>query len=531
MRNPSADDILKHLILISFAFGVGWAEYALFLRFFELLERIPSGFILVLPKLFSLLGSFLFAFLSYSSILTALSAVYRSEDVDYLLAKPMPKSVLLFYKWCDTAVRSSITVILLAIPPMISLGRIVHPPFSFYPGYLFSTLSLAAGAVSLGMLIAMGLITVFPEKRMHRSLAIIGLCLVALMITGMRFLHLETLWGEEALANPFLAYLATEEDGYLRYSPGMLFAKSVLPFVWDSGVGTLWWGGNALIGVVSILCTLYIGNKIFFKGWCKCREHSDAEIRNQGEQTYSERSFHFLPETLTTLMQKDWIVLKRDPSVWTQLFMMIPLAGIYLLNLTFLPLQIDELSRFFVVANVGLIGLIVSAVSARFLFPTASREGKSIWIPLKSPISPWRFLCQKILFSTPPILLLSLILLILSCHIMNASSALFQWSLFYGFCMSIMICVLAVSLGFCFPAFEYRHIVEVSLGKGAFLFMITALAQTGSFVYIGLRLVFTHPEGPLPFVQSWLIIWLLVWFGMTCFCAGLGTYRFGKLEV
>lgn len=203
--------------------------------------------------------------------------------------------------------------------------------------------------------------------------------------------------------------------------------------------------------------------------------------------------------------------------------MMIPLAALYLLNLSFLPLKGDELLPFFAAANVGLIGLIVAAIGARFLFPSASREGRAVWIPLTSPVPARKMIAQKILFNLPPVMLLSLLLLIGASQIMRLSPGWAIWSLVYGFALSFLIGLLALFLGFCFPTYSYRHLMEISLGKGAFLFMIVALVQIISFEYITIRQLLIDPQSPLSPFNRDLFFWFAAWVFWVWFC-----YRAGK---
>ncbi len=530
IRNFKIDDVLKNIILFSFAVGVGWAEYALFSRFWELLDRIPGGLPLVLPRLFSLLGSFLFAFLFYSSILTALSAIYRSQDVGFLLAFPVPKSLLLLFKWFETAVRSGATLVLLTLPPMVSLGLSLQPSDWFYPAFVIGVLSVAAIGVSLGMIAAMILMLFFPEKRLHQSLAIIGLCLAVLLITGLRFLHMESMWGSDPLSNPLVKFLTEDQGSWLSYAPGLFFTKTVVPFIWGSTGNAFWIFLSFLAGTSSILLTLLVGYLIFFRGWCRSQEQPDPTVQEKWEAESILELLAIFPRPFHSLMQKDWGVLKRDASVWSQLFMMVPLAGIYLLNLSFLPINMPDFQKIFAVINVGLIGLIIAAVSARFLFPSASREGKSIWIPVKAPLSSMTLVVQKIFFSSPPVILLSVLLLLFSGWIMELPVELMQWSLFYGIFLSIMLCILAVSLGFCFPIYDYRHLLEVSLGKGAFLFMITAVTEIGSLIYLSMKLAFSAPNTPLPLIHLHLILWLAGWLVVTLFSLWWGKRKLSELE-
>ena len=513
------DDLLKWIALLVFGGGVVWAEFAFFDRFWELLARVPFGFERVLPNAFSYMGSFLFGFLVYSSLLTSLTALYRSYDFPLLLKAPIRVNYLLVVKWFDVAVRSAITLIGLALPPMISLALTLELGWPFFLAYLGALLSIASLAVSFGMVLAMLLMFFFPVRRLHQTLSILGLCLAAILITGMRFLHLETLWSANPLQNPLIQMLQEEPAGWAQYAPGAWFAQSIRPY-W-TGQGSSWslWGVMA-IGFGSFIAVTAGGGGLFLTGWWKGQEQGDPET-GSGEGSVYQRVR--IQNRMLAMMIKDWLILKRDPSIWTQLFMMIPLVGLYLLNLAFLPAQLQQFQRVFTVGNVALIALLVAVIGARFIFPTFSREGRTVWAPMNAPLSPGVLLTQKALFVLPPVFVIGALLLTGSGWILQAPFSLYVWSLAMGGWFVLQISLLALFLGFCFPLLRYRHLMEVSLGKGAFLYMALCVLEIGGWAYYALRGVFQNANDTLPWFDTPLLLWMGLWLAIT-FAFGIWGY-------
>ncbi|NPU99226.1 MAG: hypothetical protein HPY51_18670 [Candidatus Omnitrophica bacterium] len=526
IRSAGIEDALKNGILLLFGLGVGWAEYVFFERFWTILGAVPYGYALLLPRFFSILGSFLFAFLAYSSVLTALSSYYQSEDLALLLASPLRLPWIILFKWVDVAIRSGVTLILLSLPPMAALGRVLHLSSAFYLAYLAAVLAFAGIAVSLGVWIAMLMVAVFPVKRMHQTVAFLGLSLAVFLITALRFLHLETLWSEQAASNPLILFLQYEPGGWIRYAPGSLFAHAIQPFVLENPAGVSGLAKLAVLSGAIIVLTALAAKHLFLRGWWKSQEQADPEVHPRGWTAKPGKNT--APGPLRILLWKDWLIFKRDPSVWTQLFMMIPLAALYLLNLTFLPVQGETLAPFFALADVGLIGLIIAAVSARFLFPAASREGRPVWIPAVSPVASRTIIFQKVIFLIPPVMLLSAVMLLLSSKILRLPPDMARWCLGYGLLVSLQISLMAVFLGFCFPSYKFRHVLEVSLGKGAFLFMMLALAQIMLLLYSVWSFLMSSPAPELPFWNGWLLTWLVVWSGVTLFCYWAGQRRWAR---
>jgi ABC-2 type transport system permease protein len=519
----SVETIAKNFVLLSFAIGVAVAEYVLFYRFWQLIGSVPFGYALLLPRFFSFMGSYLFTFLAYSSLLTALSSFYRSEDLGFLLSTSIRLPCVILYKWFDVAVRSSSTLIFLSLPPMIALANILNVSFSFYFVYVLAVLSISSIAVCLGVWIAMLMALIFPTKRIHQTVAVLGLVVAALIIIGIRFLHLETLWSEEALQNPLIVLLQQEPSTIWNYVPGKLFSLSLIPIINGSTEYT-WIFVSILISFLFLFFTITASKHLFLYGWWRTREQNDPQIKSKGWKSKNP-IMSILPVKIQILIWKDYLIFKRDPAIWTQLFMMIPLAIIYIINLTFLPIRGSELIHFFAVANVGIISLIIAAVSARFLFPVASREGSSVWIPAVSPTSSWTIILQKILFSVPPVLGLGILLILISGYLLSISFYLSLWCLTFGIMLLVLICLNAVLLGFCFPMYDHKHLLEVSLGKGSFIFMGISMIQICTLMYWAYCFFTSKAVNSISFTDPTLIGWLTIWMSVSFSLFILANYR------
>ena len=269
--SATLDTYLKNFVLASFGLGVAVVEYIFFTRIWELADQIPMSYFLLLPRLISLTCSLFFAFLSYSSLFTALSSLYHSNDLHILLRAPLPVASILFQKGIGIGIRSGSTLILLSLPPIISLGIHLKTGFPFYLFTFFLVFLLSLAAINFGICISMILMALFPAKRMHQTIAIIGLCIAVFMITSIRFLHLETLWGEHALQNPIFSILQ-QESWLPKYSPGNIFANAIYPFCLGDNSLSFWYGISFFIAVLSLCGFLFLGKFIFLKGWYRLQE-------------------------------------------------------------------------------------------------------------------------------------------------------------------------------------------------------------------------------------------------------------------
>jgi ABC-2 type transport system permease protein len=83
------------------------------------------------------------------------------------------------------------------------------------------------------------------------------------------------------------------------------------------------------------------------------------------------------------------------------------LVIIYVFNLSRIPPDVTQgLRSLLVLLNLGFIGLILTAVAARFLFPLVSLEGRSFELLRLAPISMARYLWARLAGGLAPLIAL-----------------------------------------------------------------------------------------------------------------------------
>ena len=102
----------------------------------------------------------------------------------------------------------------------------------------------------------------------------------------------------------------------------------------------------------------------------------------------------------TAMFYKDIKIFFGDTGQWSQVFIIGTLIMIYVYNFKSIP--INALSGFpfikeiMVLVNLVLSGLVLSAVSARFIYASVSLEGQAFWIIRTSPVDMNRFIRSKV---------------------------------------------------------------------------------------------------------------------------------------
>ena len=124
------------------------------------------------------------------------------------------------------------------------------------------------------------------------------------------------------------------------------------------------------------------------------------------------RLFPFLPRPARAFAVKEIKTFFRDKSQWSQIFLVVGLIAIYLYNFSVFPLEkgmlkMEYLQNLLSFLNMALAAFVLTAVSARFVFPAVSIEGDAFWIVKSSPVTLRGFLWIKFLVYFLPLLFLS----------------------------------------------------------------------------------------------------------------------------
>jgi ABC-2 type transport system permease protein len=200
----------------------------------------------------------------------------------------------------------------------------------------------------------------------------------------------------------------------------------------------------------------------------------------------------FVSPPLRTLALKEMRIFWRDPSQWSQLFMLGALVVVYVFNIRSLPLDSPFLKDIISVMNIGPAGVVLAAVAARFAFAGVSTEARSFWLIKSSPIDFSKFLWLKFFLFLFPLLALSETLVVVSNYFLGADKYLMIISVSGIFFITVGLTGLGVGLGAIFPVFEHENIAEVAMSTGAIYYMLTSLAYLGVTVMFGVRPVWVY---------------------------------------
>ena len=135
-------------------------------------------------------------------------------------------------------------------------------------------------------------------------------------------------------------------------------------------------------------------------------------------------------------------------------------------------------------AVLGLVGFVMAALAARFLFTAVSMEGRAWWLVRSSPLTAKQYLWSKVLPGLVPMIIVGEILAIMSTWILGAGGFLMAVAAGTALIMSLGIAGIAVGMGAMFPDFKVDNAARAAAGPQGVLFMVVSLSLVFAVIAI-----------------------------------------------
>jgi ABC-2 type transport system permease protein len=153
--------------------------------------------------------------------------------------------------------------------------------------------------------------------------------------------------------------------------------------------------------------------------------------------------------------------------------------------------------------NLILAGFVLASISARFIFPGISLEGRTLWLLRSSPLEMRQLLWAKFWVGTIPLLVLALVLIFATDILLEVSGFMMAVSVFTITMMTFAVAGLALGFGALFPKFNTENAAQIPTSFGGLVLMMASVALIGIvivlearpvYAYVGARLLKTEPS-------------------------------------
>lgn len=473
--NSARSKPVRSLVALAFIVLATWGIYELVIAGIRLLDNFPAiGTIAdaVVRRSLDTLFLVLMAGVAFSSVTGAISTLYYSEDLQFLLVQPVPAWRVFTLKLAETFLTSALIPAFLTVPVLMAVGSSRGESWAYMPLAIITVLALYAIPVAAGSLLALALMRISPAGRVREVATAVTVVLAAGLVLGLRLLRPEQLAAmSEGEFEVLLTRFAALEIGW---SPASWAASSV----WAALSGTITAGTVLLLAVAAavLLLTSWLAAVAYRAGWIRALDTARlrVELTVRGPAWWER----LLPGRTGALMAKDTRLLLRDPGQWSQLFVLAALAGVYLTGISSLEVDIRQFRDALGAMNLVFIGFMLAGVGMRLAFPLVSLEGEAFWMLKTSPLTGWQIVSAKFLHALPPILLLGGGLGVAIALLVDMSPALRFMAPVAGVASSVAVTALGVGIGAVRPRFDAVNPNEIPVSGGGLMYMGTAFGYS-----------------------------------------------------
>ena len=485
----------KLLIILFSLFGIlFWIGLStLFWYFIKTFYAIEIIGTIVLRKLMDLLLLSLFGLLCFSNIVTALSSFYLSDDLELLLSLPISRIELYTTRLLETMIQSSWMVLALGIPILISYGIVYEADSSYFVILFCVMFTFILIPASLGVGIASILVSVFPARKIREALVLVGILTLIFVFILLRWIRPERLANSENFES-VASYVAELQTPTPILTPPQWASEILMASLGNQEIPLIQ-GGLLITGAIMMnAISRWTTDYLYDQGRSRAQEARAARLAKSGfiDTIISLYTLPLQPQ-VRAIVTKDAKTFLRDPSQWTQVFLVMSIVAIAIISVGSLPIEtfkgpymknwINALA-FLILA---LVGFVMAALAARFQFSAVSIENRGFWIVRTGPISARDFLWAKTYPALFPMILVGEGLALASATILEAHSIIIGFAIVTALGLSFGLSGLAVGMGAMYPDFKTDNSAKLAASPAGMLYMVFAL----SLVFLTLML-----EGP-----------------------------------
>lgn len=474
-RVAREQSVLKTFVIAAVALLLAGGLGKIFYEGFQFIGTLGGAGLMIVQNLFALFFLGLGFMLIFSSAVTAYSAIFRAEEMNFLVVRPLPIGHVIIHKFWEVAALSSWAFFFMVIPFVAAYAffQRLSPMFAVWTLLFAGPFVMICAA--FGTMIAMLVVRFIPHGRKFwltvgtATFLALGIFLYG-MFQGARP-------GDEAQLVLTRLIPGMKLSSHPLW-PSFWMAEGILSFARDNSVrGALLW---CLLASTAGVCTLLVegmGRLTFYESWHR-RAPAATGRRAATSITGLEKLLGFLKHDTRAVLIKDIRVFLRDPMQWSQALIFFGLLAIYFFNLRSFSYNLRDETWRNVIAWLNLISVsaVTCSLSARFTFPQMSLEGHAFWLLGLSPMSMRRVLWAKFGLAFASLGAVGVTLAAISTNMLSVSVELRVIAVFVALCVAAAMAGLSCGLGALFLDLRNRNPVAIISGFGGTLNLILGLA-------------------------------------------------------
>ena len=486
--------------LVTMLTGILWVGlFALFAGGFHFLKTTipePVTHDETARAVFSIFFVSLTVMLVLSTAIILYGGLFRSAEVRFLFALPVRTERIFLHKFQEALLFSSWGFLLLGTPMLVAYGAIEEGNWFYFAAILPFMIGFVYIPGSIGAILTLVIVRWLPGNR--RRLMWLAIALGLLLGGGVAWSVGRNI--ENDLLTPawFQEMLARLRFSEARFLPSWWLSSGLLEAVragWHTPEARQALAESVMFLALTISNALFLHQLTIWIAGALYRSsysalHAERPSRKRLKPALIDaavmRTAFFLTPAMRLLIVKDLRLFRRDPVQWLQFLIFFGLLALYFLNIRRLSYDVNYLSWVTMISflNLGVVGLILSTFTTRFIFPMISLEGRRFWILGLLPVRRETILWGKFLFAAVGSLLPSTLLILLSDVMLRVSLLVIGIHLLVCVVLCSGLSGIAVGLGAKMPNLRDDSPSRIAAGFGGTLNLVISTAYIVAVVLL-----------------------------------------------
>lgn len=411
-----------------------------------------------------------------------LQALYLAGDMDFLLSSPLPIRAVFLSKLIQAILPNYALILLVGLPILFGLGVSQNYNFLYYLLVFLVLTSLAFAAAGIASLMVMGVVRVFPARRVAEVLGFFVAVISIICSQSGQLANFAEISGDQAsfalnqlerINSPF-SPLTWVGDGLVAIGQGR----------WLIGAGLLTL--TLLLSGGIFAMSLSTAERLYFSGWASVHISTQRgrKLRRKPSRAPASSAFstlidRLIPAPVRAILVKDFLVMRRDLRSMSQLVTPLIIAIVYAFMMVRGGSQppagrgeapavfMQVLTNLTLYANVGISLFVGWSLLSRLAGMSFSLEGKQYWLLKSAPVSTIRLITGKYLVAYLPTLFLCWAFLLITSMLQRVSLGVLSYSLVVVTLTVAGVAGVNLAIGVIGANFEWedpRRIAQGSIG-------------------------------------------------------------------
>jgi len=436
-----------------------------------------------------------FTAVNVGNIVVSFSTIYKSQEVFFLITKPISFTKLFLIKFLDNFFYSSTTLLLIIISVLLGYGAYFKLGFWFYPfSIIFLMIPFLFIAASLGVIILLCVLkfsSKFGIKKTLISLVLLYfLAIISFYLISNPIHLIDQVFEYPSRIDSYFGYL---ENDLIIFLPNYWISESLywvsnhnieraVPFIYI----------NILASIAIFGFALFLAKIWFYETWItSLKINSEFKLKkNHNNPFFSFENRSWMKSLDESVVKREFWLFFREPNQWLHLLVMLFLITIFVSSIGSIDVIMFETFNtqlktlvFLIISTFNV--FLIASLSLRFVFPIISLEGEALWKIKSSPVNPNHIIFKRLAIYFLAIFFIGQLISFFSNYQLPTQLAVV--SHINSALSSITLISLNFGMGGLFANYKEKNAIRLSSSQGAsitFLFTLVYLVIIVMILFI-----------------------------------------------